>query len=557
MTAGGRARAASAATLAALAAALAGCVRDRPPPPAGTLVVSVEQQASWVRNFNPLSPAAAARWPTMSGVYEPLLVFSSARGEYVPWLAAGFSWREGGSVLRFATRRGVSWSDGRPFTARDVAFTFRLLRRFPALDRSGVWGFLSGVEAVDEETVDFAFSRVFYPGLDEIAPQPIVPEHVWKDVRDPVTWPNETPVATGPFTEVRVFQNQVYELGRNPRYWQPGKPAIDALRFPAFPSNDRANLALVFGEVDWAGNFVPAIDRVFVARDPEHHRYWFPLTGSTIFLYANTKRPPLDDARVRKALSLAVDRELLLEVALFRYSRPSDATALSDGYARWRNPEIAAQGDWVRHDVVAAGALLDAAGLRRGPDGLRRAPGGEPLRVEVTAVAGWSDWVRAAQVVARGLREVGVDASVRTYDFSAWFQRVQEGAFDLSLGWSIEGPTPWTFYRWLMGSATVRPPGATAPANWHRYGSARADRALDAFEREPDPEERRRLVDELQRTFVDEAPAIPLYPNPSWAEYDTGRFEGFPSPEDPYADPSPNKQGEYLLVLTTLRPRGR
>jgi peptide/nickel transport system substrate-binding protein len=152
---------------------------------------------------------------------------------------------------------------------------------------------------------------------------------------------------------------------------------------------------------------------------------------------------------------------------------------------------------------------------------------------------------------------VGIDASVRTYDFSAWFQRVQEGNFDLSLGWSFEGPTPYSFYRWLMASATVNPIGVAAMGNWHRYGSAAADSALTAFEREPDPAAQRRLCDDLQRVFVAEAPAIPLYPNPSWAEYNTGRFSGFPSATDAYADPSPNKfdRGECLLVLTTLTPR--
>jgi peptide/nickel transport system substrate-binding protein len=152
---------------------------------------------------------------------------------------------------------------------------------------------------------------------------------------------------------------------------------------------------------------------------------------------------------------------------------------------------------------------------------------------------------------------VGIDASVRTYDFSAWFQRVQEGRFDLSLGWSFEGPTPYVFYRWLMSSATVKPVGEVAVGNWHRYGSASADAALEAFEAEADPERQRLLGDEMQRIFVEEAPAIPLYPNPSWAEYNTSRFEGFPSAENPYADPSPNKfgRGEVLLVLTTLSPR--
>ncbi|MGD9140089.1 MAG: ABC transporter substrate-binding protein [bacterium] len=547
------------ALLALLLPALIGpaCVRDVPYAPEGVLVVSQEQQASWVRNFNPLTTATAARWPTLAGVYEPLYVFNSVKSEFVPWLAVAHEWRENNRVLRMTTRDGVLWSDGQPFSAHDVAFTFNLIKRHRALDGGNVWGFLEDVRAMDDRTVDFRFQRVFIPGLDEVVAARIVPRHVWSEIEDPVAFPNENPVATGPFTEVRLFRNQVYELGRNPNYWQEGLPKVEAIRFPALPGNDRANLALVFDEVDWAGNFVPAIDRVYVDKDPTYHHYWFPLTGSSIFLYANTRRAPFDDVRVRKALSMAIDRDLLVEVAIYRYSRPCDATGLSDAYAAWHSPEIAASGDWVDYDIARANNLLDEAGFLRGPDGIRRLADGSPWSYEILTVSGWSDWVRACQVIARGFRDVGIDASVRTYDFSAWFQRVQEGRFDLSLGWSFEGPTPYIFYRWLMSSETVKPEGTPSVGNWHRFGSASADEALAAFEAEPDPGRQKLLGEELQRTFVEEAPAIPLYPNPSWAEYNTRRFEGFPSAENPYADPSPNKfgRGEVLLVLTNIAPR--
>jgi peptide/nickel transport system substrate-binding protein len=515
------------------------------------------QVASWVRNFNPLTLATAPRWPTLAGIYEPLFVFNSIKAEYVPWLAVAYKWREDNMVLRLTTRDGVLWSDGQPFSARDVTFTLKLLQRNPALDRRGIWKFLSDVRTVDERTIDVYFQRVYIPGFDEVAAQQIVPEHTWKDVEDPVTFANESPVATGPFTEVRVFRNQVYELGRNPHYWQEGKPRVEALRFLAYPSNDRANLALVFDEVDWAGNFIPAIDRVYVRRQPETHRYWFPLTGSTVFLYANVTRAPFDDVRVRKGLSMAIDRQLLVDVAAYRYSRPADATALSDAYAAWHNADIGSSGDWVRFNVERANALLDEAGYPRGDDGVRRLADGSPWKYDILTVSGSSDWVRASQVIARGLNAVGIDASVRVYEFGAWFQRVQKGEFDLSLGWSFEGPTPYLFYRWLMSSATVKPIGQTSHGNWHRYGSGAADSALAAFELESDPEGQRQLSDELQLIFAAEAPAIPLYPNPSWAEYNTSRFEGFPSEENPYADPSPNKfdRGECLLVLTNLKPR--
>ena len=544
--------------VAALAAALLfGCTGERATAPPGVLVVSQEQHSSWIRNFNPLTTASAVRWPTLAGIYEPLYVFNSVKSEFVPWLAVGYEWREDNLVLRITTRGGVRWSDGEPFSARDVHFTFQLMRENVALDRRGTWKFLEEVTLVDENTIDFRFQRLYVPGFGEIVAQLIVPEHIWSELEDPVAFPNEDPVATGPFTEVRLFRNQVYELGRNPHYWQEGKPAVEALRFPAFPSNDRANLALVFDEADWAGNFVPAIDRVFVERSPETHAYWFPLTGSTIFLYANTTRSPFDDVRARKAFSMAVDRELLVDVALYRYSRPADATALSDAFLSWKDPVALAESDWVSYDVDGANALLDEAGYRLGEEGFRLDEDGNPLTFEILTVSGWSDWVRAAQVISRGFADIGVKASVRTYDFGAWFQRVQEGDFDLSLGWSYEGPTPYTFYRWLMASETVEPVGDIAPGNWHRFASASADSVLTAFEGEPDPEGQRWLATRLQRIFAANAPAIPLYPNPSWAEFNTGRFDGFPTAENPYADPSPNKfdRGECLLVLTNLRPR--
>ena len=549
----------TAALLAALTVVLiVGCTGERATAPPGVLVVSQEQHSSWIRNFNPLTTASAARWPTLAGVYEPLYVFNSVKSEFVPWLAVAHEWRENNLVLRLTTRDGVRWSDGAPFSAGDVVFTFELMREYPALDRRGSWSFLEDVRLVDERTVEFRFARLYVPGFGEIAAQQIVPEHVWSELEDPVAFPNENPVATGPFTEVRLFRNQVYELGRNPYYWQEGLPRVEALRFPALPSNDRANLALVFDEVDWAGNFVPAIDRVFVSRAPESHAYWFPLTGSTIFLYANTTRAPFDDVRARKAFSLGIDRELLVDVALYRYSRPSDPTALCDAFAAWRDPEAVAAGDWVGYDVDRANALLDEAGFGRGADGFRVGADGEPLTFEILTVSGWSDWVRAAQVIARGYEDIGIKASVRTYDFGAWFMKVQEGDFDLSLGWSYEGATPYTFYRWLMSSETVEPVGEIAPGNWHRYASAAADSVFTAFEGEADLEGQRRLAAKMQRIFVEDAPAIPLYPNPSWAEYNTGRFEGFPTADDPYADPSPNKfdRGEVLLVLTRLTPRG-
>lgn len=533
---------------------LAACADPEAAAPPGVLTVLQEQQAAWVRNFNPLLATGGARWPTAAGIYEPLLVYNRMSGEWTPWLATEWAWVEPARVLRFRLREGVRWSDGQPFSSADVVYTLELLRRFPALDGAGIWGFLEAVGAPDEHTVELRFQRPYSPGLPLVAHQPVVPRHVWEQVPDPVGFANPEPVGTGPFTEVRRFGPQLFELGRNPHYWQPGLPAVEALRFPAIASNDQALLALIQGEVDWAGSFVPAVERTYVARDPEHFQYWFPAASDTVFLYPQHSTPPLDDVRVRRALSLAVDRELLVKVAMQDYAVPAGPTALSDGYAAWRRDDLGGPQSWVRHDPAAAAALLDEAGWTRGRDGVRERDG-EELSLPILCPAGWSDWVRAARMISGDLRAVGIDAPVQGLDFSAWFDRVSRGEFALSLGWSSSGPTPYPFYRSLMGSATVKPRGTPAGSNWHRHGDPEADLLLAAFEATSDPAEQHTLSDRMQGLFVDRAPAVPLFPTPGWGEANTRRFEGFPSAADPYASLSPNAVPDILLVLTRLRPR--
>ncbi|MCY1047440.1 ABC transporter substrate-binding protein [Corallococcus sp. bb12-1] len=535
---------------------LLACSSEPRPRPPGVLFVSVEQQSAWVRNFNPLFAGAGARWPTRAGVYECMQIFSSAQGKWVPWLATQHAWTEDQKTLRFTLRENVLWSDGKPFTAEDVAFTFNLLKKHPALDAGGVWRFITDVKVEGPRTVAFSFSRVYLPGFSDIAHQIVVPRHIWEHIADPVTFTNPEPVATGPFTQVTLFRNQVYELGRNPHYWMPGKPAVSALRFLAFPTNDQANMALVEGEVDWAGNFVPAVDRTFVARDPAHHNRWFPLYGSTVFLYPNTTRPPLDDVRVRKALSMALDRDRLVEVAMYGYTRPADATALNDAYTGWKDAEVAKDA-WTRYDLAEANRLLDEAGILRGADGLRRLPDGKPFALDLEVVSGWSDWVRAGQVVNRDLRKLGISVQLKTYEFGTWFTRLQKGEFQLAISWSLDGPTPYNFYKWLLSPRTVRPVGEVAAANWHRLGDAEADELLVRFERAGTPEEQHALMSAVQKRFSALAPAIPLFPNPSWGESNSLRFTGFPTEQNPYARLAPHAEPDSLLVLTELTPRER
>jgi peptide/nickel transport system substrate-binding protein len=511
------------------------------------------REAAWTRNFNPLLPTAL--FPSAGGIYEPLLVYNRVKGNYVPWLATSYTWSADNTKLTFAIRSGVKWSDGRPFTARDVAFTFELLRRQKALDSRAVWDFLSEVQAIDDSTFELSFRRAYTPGLVLVGHQVIVPEHIFRNVKDVSTFANENPVATGPFTVVKRFEPGVYELGRNEAYWQPGKPAIAGLRVPAFSSNQAATRALVAGELDWAGLFVADVDDTFVARDRAHNGYWFPLVGNPVVLYANTRRKPLGDVSVRKALSMALDRPRIVREAMHGYTVPSDATGLADTDGRWKDPKAIAAGTWTTRNLERANAQLDAAGLKRGPDGARRGPGGATLHLGIEVVAGWSDWESAARVIADNLKEVGIAATVSSSEYGAYLEKAMRGDFDLCVGSSLRGPTPYHFYRGLMGSGGAAPLGERAHENYGRFASREVDETLRKFEGTTDAATRVSLNQRLQSLFVENAPALPLFPGPSWGEYTTTRFTGFPDETNPYAKLAPHDDPEPLLVMLELKPR--
>jgi peptide/nickel transport system substrate-binding protein len=383
--------------------------------------------------------------------------------------------------------------------------------------------------------------------------QNIVPEHIWEDIANPGEFLNENPVGTGPFNVIGRFEDQIYEVLKNPSYWQEGKPSIDGFRFPAYPSNDAAQLALLNGEVDIASNFIPDIQKTYVDKDPEHFAYWFPSTGASVHLYANTTKAPFDDVNVRKAISMAIDRDQIVAIAMYDYTHPCDATGLSDSFESWKDATAAA-GDWVKMDVDKANELLDAAGLTKDGD-WRKLPDGTTMSYDINVVSGWSDWVSSCQIMAKNLEEIGIQAKVQTYDFSAWYDRVSQGDFDLSIGWSSGGPTPFNFYRGVMASSTAKPIGEAGAENWHRFASPEADALLEQFAATADETELKSIATQLQTIYSDNAPAIPLFPGPQWAEFNSMRFTNYPSAENPYVIPSTYQNTERLILITEITPQ--
>jgi peptide/nickel transport system substrate-binding protein len=524
------------------------------------LTINVEQQSTWVRNFNPFSPDARLQ-ASQGTIYEPLMIFNKSTGELVPWLASSYSWNSDNTELTFKIQPNVLWSDGQPFSTKDILFTFDLLKNNPALLNNIGSILTDNIEswsAPDDSSVVFKFKIVHTPALYLLANQLIVPEHIWKDVKDPVTFTNENPVGTGPFTEITKFEDQIYVIEKNPHYWQPGKPYFQGLRFPAYPGNDQANLALANGELDWAGNFVPDIEKTFVAKNPQDFHYYF-IGGDGVLLYVNPNIKPFDNADVRKAISMGIDRKMVVDVAEFNYIPPLDATGLSEEFKNWKNPDAVAAGTWTTYDVKTANDMLDKAGLKKGADGIRIGPDGKPMKYSLLSPNGWTDWNSACQIIAQNMKDLGIDITLDTPEQNTWQEEVFQGKFQWSLGWSSGGATPYEFYRGQMSKLTVLPIGTDANENWNRFVDPQADKLIEQFGQTSDPATQKDIMNQLQMLFVNDAPALPLFPGPDWYEYVTTRFTGFPTKENPYAPGPPWNTPVFapngLLILTNIKPK--
>nr|ACL11836.1 putative extracellular solute-binding protein [Arthrobacter globiformis] len=514
-------------------------------------ILSVGQigNASFVQNFNPFSPNSLAM--TNRAIYESLLVTNLAKGEILPWLAKEYTWSADGRELTMNLNDGVQWSDGEDFSSADVVFTFDLVREVRG---ESAFDYLEGWAAPDPTTVVFTFNRTYTPALAEIGTQTIVPEHVWAEVDDPTTFLNEEPVGTGPFTEVDKFTAQSYDLRKNPNYWQEGKPQFDAMRMIAYGSNDTANLAGINGELDWGLGYMQNVQEVYVDEDPEHRGFWFPTVGGMVSLAVNTTKAPFDDVNLRKAMSMAIDREEVAEIGMTGYTHPADCTGLSDAYDSWKDPAIVDSCEWTEYDPEAAARLLDESGYVVGSDGIRVTPDGQPLSFGLSVGAASTDWVSVMKVVSEGLQAVGIDATLDVADWSQIDQKVFLGEFDAAIRGGVTGLTPYEYYRSVMSCDTVLPVGEQAVQNSHRFCSEAADEQLAILAAATTEEEQMAAGDQLQSIFDENAPLIPLFPGPVWGIYNDIRFTGFPTENNPYATLSTG-ESSTVIILNTLKPR--
>ncbi|WP_426300704.1 ABC transporter substrate-binding protein [Arthrobacter sp. R-11] len=545
----------TAAGLAIGAMLLTGCVAtvDKP---AGTdagrnanafLTIPRPDMGTFVQNFNPFAPTVNPM--VQQSIYESLLIFNPAKGNTVPWLATEWKAANDGKSITFTLRDGVKWSDGKPFVADDVAYTFQLQKKI-----KGGFEYLKAVTPEGTNKVTFTFNTPWSPALYDVGQLTILPKHIWSALKDPEKDANAKPVGTGPYTEVANFQAQSFVLKKNPNYWQPEKQKIAGIKVLAFAGNDGANLAAANGDVDWAPQFIPNIEKTFIAKDKAHRHYWFPATGSMINWQLNTTKAPFTDVDVRKALSMAVDRDQVTKIGMSGYAQPADCTGLSGNYETWKNPALKDNCTWTKLNVDEANKLLDQAGYPKGADGKRTLKDGKPFEFKISVGATSSDWVSVANVISQNLQAVGVTAKVDSPDWAAVVAGYEQGTFDSGIVWSANDPSPYKYFNTSMGTGTVKPVGTKAFDNYHRFGDTKADALLAQFAAESDESKQKDIAYKLQEEYNDAAPLVPLFSGPEWGAYNDTRFTGWPTQDNPYATLSASTPTAVLL-LTTVEPR--
>ena len=515
---------------------------------------------TFTKNFNPF--ASQALYPTLNGIFEPLMIYNTMTGKIVPWLATDFKWSDDKLTLTFTIRDGVKWSDGQAFTAGDVAYTFNLLKGKDALsgigqNAVGKSGYVSDVTAPDDKTVAFKFTKVFLPGLYDIIQQDIVPQHIWKDVADPVKSINDNPVGTGPFTQLVDFQDQVYELDRNPNYWQPGKPYFKGIRMPAFSGNDTSANMMINGQADWADQFYQNLQDAVLSKNSDLQCWWPTSKTAQVFMFNDTKAP-FDDVAFRKAVSMAFDRQKITKIAMNGAAVPLDLTGLPDAYAKWRVKDITTLGDnWVTYDPAKANSALDAAGYKVGSDGFRTKKDGSAMKLEFMQVNGFSDWLAAAPLMKQELEALHLNIAMNTYDASVAFDMWFKGNFDMSLGFSQLGtPTIYAWFADAMSASTKLPTGSatTFGVNTWRFSDPAIDPLIQIVATNTDENAQLQAAVEMQKLFAQDAPFIPMWASPTEDCWSNKTFAGWPSADNPYvlSAPSVNLDTGELIVLTTV-----
>ena len=438
-------------------------------------------------------------------IYESLIEYEGAGLNPKPGLAESWTVSPDRLAYTFKLRRGVKWHDGKPFTSEDVKFSIeKIVTPYHSRGRT-YFGNVTAIETPDAETVVFKlkapvpyFLRAFQP-----SETPILPKHGFSDedlVADKIRQAKimQNPIGTGPFKLKEWKKGSHVILERNPDYWKPGRPYLDQLVLRVLPDGAARAIAVEKGEVDLAPmNALPPaeIQRLSKLSHLVTSQEGSEGLGPIMWLEVNLREKPLSDLKVRQAINLAIDRTKLVDVIWYGQGKPARGPVVSGNPTHFdKNLKP------FEHSPAKANALLDEAGYKRGPDGVR-------FKLTQNFLPYGEEWVRQAEYIKQELSKIGIQVETQSLDMGGWLKRVYtDWTHHFTANFTHNYSDPTIGVQRAFISTNIKK-GATF-SNSMDYRNARVDELFALTAKLDDGAERNKAWAEIQRTIRDELPVI-------------------------------------------------
>lgn len=443
-------------------------------------------------SLSPHEESTVAAVQAASPCYNNLVYFDPARKQesadtIIPELAEKWSWQDEYRNLVFFLRRDVKWHDGQPFTARDVKYTFDMVRGAPdaaarlRVNPRKLWyENVEHIEVADAHTVVFRLKRPQPSLLMLLASgySPVYPAHV------PVAELKTRCVGTGPYKLKEYRPGEHIEYERNPDYFIKGRPYLDGIKWVIIKDRSTAIAALQAGQLDVAGSGWNKANAETAKQGKPELVVVENDSNVNDNVLVNFKKPPLTDARVRRAINLALDRKAYkigprLGAATFggaMLPKPAGVWGLPPAEVA----KLPGMGDPAKQKAEAR-KLLAAAGF--GPS--------NPLELTVSTRA-LAIYVDTASWMVDQLRQVGIDATLEQIETGVWHPKMTRLDYQVALnltGIGIDDPDANFFENYKCGSQR----------NFSGYCSEEIDRLIVEQSQTLDRAKRLRLVNEIDR----------------------------------------------------------
>ncbi len=447
----------------------------------------------------------AALGPMMS-VFNNLIMFDqhvpqNSLDSIVPDLAESWAWSEDGKELTFKLRHGVRWHDGKPFTAADVKCTWDLIagtakEKLRVNPRKAWYRNLEAVNVNGDYEVTFRLMRpqVSFLALLASGWSPVYPCHVpSKDMR-------LKPVGTGPFKFVEFKPNESVKVVRNPDYWKKDRPYLDAIEWTLMPNPATAILAFAAGKFDRAWQGIMSLPLMKQLKDQEPNAECTTVPWNIPRqLLVNRAKPPFDNAELRRAMVLTLDRKAFIDILSDGQGWIGGAMMPPPAGSWGMPPEVLetlpGYGGDVQKNRAEAREIMKKLGY--GPD--------KRLAVTVTTrnAPAYRD---PAVLLIDQLKEIYIDGTLNGIDTTQWYPTVMRKDYTIGLTVSENGlddPDQQFYENFACG----------AERNYTGYCSTEVDKLIDGQSSEPNVEKRKKLVWEIERKLAEDAarPAI-FYP---------------------------------------------